>query len=71
MIRAFYRKGMYSVLLVDGLSVAYMILDKQMYRSNIMLDTMWRHWMPASFAVSGLSRCFFANFCKCVGLEKK
>jgi hypothetical protein len=59
MVRVFYRKGMYSVLLVDGLSMAYMILDRQMYRSNVMLDTMWRHWMPASFAVSGFAGSFF------------
>jgi hypothetical protein len=47
----FYREGRYSVPAVDGLTRCYTTLDKLMYTSNGVLEKMWRHWMPASFAV--------------------
>jgi hypothetical protein len=59
MLRVFFRKEKYSVLVVDGLSMTYMILDRQVYKANVILDNMWRHWMPGSFAVSGLVLVFF------------
>jgi hypothetical protein len=61
MLRVFYRKGRYSVLVVDGLLRSYTILDMQMYKANDMLDNMWRHWMPGSFAVSALIYCVFCT----------
>jgi hypothetical protein len=47
----FSREGIYSVPAVDGLTRSYTTHDKLMYISNGVLDNMWRHWMPASFAV--------------------
>jgi hypothetical protein len=49
----------YPVLLVDGLSRTYTILDAQMYRAYGILDNMWRHWMPGSFAVSAIGALRF------------
>jgi hypothetical protein len=55
----FYRGERYSLLVVDGLSRSYTTLDRQMYMANGVLDDMWRHWMPGSFAVSSLAVFLF------------
>jgi hypothetical protein len=49
----------YPVLVVDGLSRAYTILDAQMYMAHGTLENMWHHWMPGSFAISLLVLMWF------------
>lgn len=51
----FYKEGRFLVLVVDGLCRLFTTLDRLMYEENGVMENMWRHWMPASFAAAVLS----------------
>ena len=53
--RVFAREGRFTVLVVDGLFIVFRTLDRMMYTARGLTDNMWRHWMPASFAVRKIS----------------
>ena len=58
----FGREGRFSVVVVDGLVIVFRTLDRLMYMARGITENMWRHWMPASFAVSFVALLLIAVF---------